>query len=131
MLQFNPKKDNLKAVSAIMDILTACGCAPTVKKTDDGNAIVKVNAPTVNKKYLISIKTPRGACASIGYYADTPEKNYRVYYCGSDTGERFEYIGNAARYLEKLAQEWSKNGIANIEFYHGARDDIPRRGSNA
>lgn len=81
--------------------------------------------------YLTAIKTPRGACASICYYADTPEKNYRVYYCGSDTGTRFEYLGNAARSLEKLAVTWEKIGIAGVVREYTHPDQVPRRGSNA
>lgn len=83
------------------------------------------------KKYLVLLETPRGVVCNIGYYADTPNKNYRVYYCGSDTGRRFEYLGNAARYLEKLMQAWKNNGITGIKKRYAAREDIPRRGSNA
>jgi hypothetical protein len=83
------------------------------------------------KKYLVSIQTPRGAIASIGYYADTPSKNYRIYYCGSDTGDRYEYIGNAARSLEKLAGTWRENGIMGIVKKYATVGEIPRHGSNA
>lgn len=82
------------------------------------------------KKYLTSIKSGCGSCAAIGYYTDTPDKNYRIYYCGSDTGERFEYIGNAARYLEKLAETWNKNGVTGITKQYSTADKIPRHGSN-
>ena len=83
------------------------------------------------KKYLANIRTPHGASVSIGYYADTPNKNYRLYYCGSDTGDRFEYIGNAARALETLAEKWRENGITEIIKSYATKKEIPRRGSNA
>lgn len=82
------------------------------------------------KKYLTGIQSGGGSCATIGYYTDTPNKNYRIYYCGSDTGERFEYIGNAARYLEKLAETWNKNGVTGIKKQYSTADKIPRSGSN-
>lgn len=69
------------------------------------------------KKYLTHIRIPDGAWCSVGYYADTPNENYRVYYCGSDSGRHYERIGNAARYLEKLAEQWERNGRAVIRDY--------------
>lgn len=83
------------------------------------------------KRYLIEIKSPRGTVCNIGYYADTPNKNYRVYYCGSDTGLRYERIGNAARHLNRMAGWWSFHGVTGIECRYGTIDEIPRRGSNA
>ena len=50
MLEFNPKKDNMCAVSAIVDILKVCGCNPIVKTTDNGNAIIRVNAPLLEEE---------------------------------------------------------------------------------
>lgn len=50
MLQFNPQKDNMRAVRSIMDILGACGCNPTVTATEDGNAIIQVNAPAMDNR---------------------------------------------------------------------------------
>jgi hypothetical protein len=50
MLEFNPKKDNMHAVSAIVDILKMCGCNPIVKTTDNGNAIIRVNAPLLKEE---------------------------------------------------------------------------------
>jgi hypothetical protein len=82
------------------------------------------------KKYLVSISA-RGACSSIAFYTDTPTKNYRVYYNGSDSGLRFERLGNASRHLERLAQYWQYNGIAAIKREYAAKNEIPRRGSNA
>lgn len=82
------------------------------------------------KKYLIAIKSG-GACASVAYYADTPAKNYRVYYNGGDSGKRFEKIGNASRHLERVAALWRYNGAITIERIYASRDGIPRRGSNA
>ena len=85
-----------------------------------------------NKKYLSTIISPRGVCVSIAYYADTPSKNYRIYYCGSDTGARYEKIGNAARRLERYAQGWKKYGnVQNVKKTFSTVDEIPRRGSNA
>ena len=83
------------------------------------------------KKYLTQIKSGRGACVHIAYYADTPDKNYRVYFNGHDSGRRYEKIGNAAHFVEYIAQLWTQNGQTNILYKYGTRDDIPRRGSNA
>jgi hypothetical protein len=85
----------------------------------------------VMKKYLIQISAPGGVIAAIGFYADTPGKNYRIYYCGSDTGARFERLGNAAHALEKLAAAWENNNVPQIKKTFGTLDDIPRHGSNA
>jgi hypothetical protein len=85
-----------------------------------------------DKKYLAKITSPRGVCVSIAYYADTPSKNYRVYYCGSDTGARYENLGNAARRLERYAEDWRKYGnVTDIKKEFSTADEIPRRGSNA
>ena len=83
------------------------------------------------KTYLTAIKSSHGTTANIAYYADTPDKNYRVYYCGSDTGTRFEHLGNASRYLEKMADSWQKFDHVIIFKKYTTRDEIPRRGSNA
>lgn len=83
------------------------------------------------KKYLIYINNSNSrACANVAYYADTPSKNYRVYYCGSDTGLRFDRLGNASRALERLAGIWEQNGF-EVKKQHAKKDEIPRRGSNA
>ena len=82
------------------------------------------------KEYLISIKSG-SACASIAYYADTPCKNYRIYYNGSDIGLRYEKIGNASRHLARVALVWMINGITELQREFGTVDAIPRRGSNA
>lgn len=37
----------MNATKQIMDILTACGCKPAATVDQDGNAIIKVNAPAV------------------------------------------------------------------------------------
>lgn len=83
------------------------------------------------KKYLIQIKGGHGGRVHIAYYADTPNKNYRVYYNGSDSGQRYEKIGNAARFVETIAAAWARNGQTNIFRIYGTKNDIPRRGSNA
>ncbi len=115
----------MNAYNEIGSILSAMGAIPEI--TDNG---VKVNAPTVSKKtYLIGIKSGSTA-AHIGYYADTPDRNYRIYYCGSDTGERFKYIGYAAKHLMKLAEQWECLGF-RVTYTYGTRDDVPRRGTNA
>lgn len=82
------------------------------------------------KKYLMLVADKHGAHFSIAYYTDTPKKNYRVYYCGSDTGERFEYLGNAQRYVEKATRLWEKRD-PNLFKIYVTKDEIPRRGSNA
>ena len=38
----------MNATKNIIDILKACGCAPTVTTDGRGNDQIKVNAPTVN-----------------------------------------------------------------------------------
>jgi hypothetical protein len=76
---------------------------------------------------IIGIKSPRGVTVTIGYYPDTPNKNYRIYYCGSDTGERYEYPGNASRRLQRYAHDWTHHGITDITLISGSVSDIPRR----
>ena len=36
-----------KSIKAITDVLTACGCDPVATTDANGDAIIKVNAPTV------------------------------------------------------------------------------------
>lgn len=38
-----------QATKAITDILTACGCKPAATVNQDGDIIIKVNAPTVTR----------------------------------------------------------------------------------
>jgi hypothetical protein len=83
------------------------------------------------KKYLIRLKSGYGARVHIAFYADTPNKNYRVYYNGHDTGKRYEKIGNAARYLRYISERWNENGQNNIVYEYGTKNAIPRRGTNA
>jgi hypothetical protein len=85
-----------------------------------------------NRRYLLSITSSRGVTCNVAYYADTPDKNYRVYYCGSDTGLRYARLGNAARYIENRAYWWKRHDpdIA-ISMKYGTAADVPRRGSNA
>ena len=85
-----------------------------------------------NNRYLLSITSPRGVTCNVAYYADTPNKNYRIYYCGTDTGARYDRLGNAARYIARLAQwwKWHEPAILITEKY-GTAADVPRRGSNA
>lgn len=78
------------------------------------------------KNYTIKIKHPKtGAVLSIGAYADAMPKPFRIYYEGRDTGKRFEYLGNAARYLEKVAKEWN-----TTEKETGNAATIPATGSD-
>ena len=77
------------------------------------------------KEYTIAIKSPRGATVNIGWYPDTPNKNYRIYYCGSDTGLRYERLGNASKRIERYANDWKKHGITNITRQFGTSQDIP------
>lgn len=37
----------MNATKQIIDILTACGCKPVATVDDNGNAVIKVNAPTI------------------------------------------------------------------------------------
>lgn len=82
------------------------------------------------KKY-IQCATNGEISISIAFYADTPAKNYRLYYCGSDTGARYEYLRNAEKALLKLVQAQRKNGITGHIFKYCTKNTIPRRGSNA
>lgn len=85
-----------------------------------------------SKKYLISITSGRGVVCSIAYYTDTPDKNYRIYCNGSDTGDRYEKLGNAARRLAETARAWeTRSGVRVIDRQYATRDEIPQRGSNA
>lgn len=82
-------------------------------------------------KKLIQITAANGVIANIAFYADTPNKNYHIYYCGSDTGERFERFGNASRWLERLRKAWIYNNVPDVKQIFGTKNEIPRRGSNA
>lgn len=78
------------------------------------------------KKYTAKITHPKtGAILSIEAYADAMPKPFRIYYNGRDTGRRYEYIGNAARYLEKVARDWFTD-----EKETGNAKTIPVKGSN-
>lgn len=76
--------------------------------------------------YAAECRTDSGAILSIGFYKDTPNKNYRIYYDGSDTGKRYERLGNAAREIKRVAIEQRKNGVKNTVIYK-TRSEIPTR----
>ena len=38
----------MNAAKNIMDILSACGCKPAATVDQDGNAVIKVNAPALD-----------------------------------------------------------------------------------
>ena len=84
-----------------------------------------------NKLYLTKFSIPARLNVHIAYYADTPTKNYRIYYNGADSGARFEYLGNAARALMELLTEQKKHGVHGHILTYGTRGTIPQRGSNA
>lgn len=79
------------------------------------------------KEYIIAIKSPRGTTVSIGWYPDTPNKNYRIYYCGVDTGERYDRLGNASRRLHRYVRDWTAHGVKGITAIYGNAADIPIR----
>ena len=83
----------------------------------------------MNKTYLTKIQYLNSATMHIGAYTDTPNKPFRVYYCGRDTGKRYEKIGNAARYLEKIAEQWDKQRPGTKRTYTTA-SEIPVTGSS-
>lgn len=83
--------------------------------------------PRTEKRYIIAISSPRGVTVNIGWYPDTPDKNYRIHYCGSDTGLRYERLGNAARRIERYAADWTRHGVTNITRHLGTAQDIPKR----
>ena len=68
---------------------------------------------------------------SIAFYADTPDKNYRIYYCGSDTGARYDRLGNAENALLNIVRAQALNGVRGHIFHTCTKDEIPRRGSNS
>ena len=81
------------------------------------------------KKYLQSIEYA-DSVLSIAFYADTPNKNYRIYFCGSDTGARYEYLGNAEKYLLDMLHRWEQlPGTVRKNYCY--KNEIPRRGYNA
>jgi hypothetical protein len=41
-----------KAATAIIDILTACGCKPAAMVNNNGDIIIKVNAPEIKRKEI-------------------------------------------------------------------------------
>lgn len=88
----------------------------------------------MKKQYLLSItgKRPDGKSItfSAGFYCDTPNKNIRLYYDGSDAGYRYEYLGNASRHLEDTARGWAEYGVSVTRKY-GTKEEMPLSGSNA
>lgn len=81
----------------------------------------------MNKKvYTIAVQHETGAILSIGVYADAMPGPFRIYYEGRDTGRRFEKVGNAARYLEKVFHEW---GPKAKKITAGKVDDLPKKGT--
>lgn len=72
------------------------------------------------KKYITGIKYTgsggRYLSLYVDYYPDTPNKNLRIYYLGSDMGQRYEYLGNAAREIERVRNCWIENGIPADEI---------------
>lgn len=81
----------------------------------------------MNKYHLIEIRSPRGAFVQIQYYPHTPTHNYRIYYCGSDTGLRYERLGNASRRLRRYMQDWEAHGVEDIRAKFGAAESVPLR----
>lgn len=82
------------------------------------------------KKYIYRVNNEKIEI-SIAFYADTPNKNYRLYYCGSDTGARYEYLGNAEKALLNIVRDQMLNGVRGHVFHLATKNEIPRRGSNA
>ena len=77
------------------------------------------------KDYTIAIRHENGATLTIGAYCDiSNDKYFRIYYCGSDTGRRYSKIGNAVRYLEKVAKDWHTDRITK-----GSVKTIPATGA--
>lgn len=66
------------------------------------------------KRYLtgIGIRGVAEWLVCIKYYQDTPDKNHRIYYCGGDSGVRYQHLGNASKVLERYISRWVSNGIA-------------------
>ena len=62
------------------------------------------------KNYLYKITSDNGATAEIVIDSDNLKPVF-IYYCGSDSGVRYERIGNAARCLEKLAANWEAHNF--------------------
>jgi len=83
----------------------------------------------MQKTYLTKIQYLKAATMHIGANTDTPDKPFRVYYCGRDTGRRYAKIGNASRYLEKIAMQWDDTSKRCTRSYTKA-SEIPVTGSN-
>lgn len=79
------------------------------------------------KKYLYLIQSKNGSVINIAFYPDTPNKNYRIYLNGSDTGYRYEYLGNASRELKRILLAWDKNGVAYNRIEYATKKEIPIR----
>lgn len=72
------------------------------------------------KQYLLSIKSGCGANMNIIAQTDSTKPIY-IYYCGHDTGKRYISVGAAARYLEKIADQWGNQTIKE----YGTTEKIP------
>lgn len=75
------------------------------------------------KNYLLKIDSTHGATVYFEINSDSTKPIY-IKYCGRDTGRRYCKIGNAARYLEKIAAQWGpetvkKYGTAEQLHYYG------------
>lgn len=74
------------------------------------------------KKYLIGIISDNGTSAHIIANSDN-SKPYIIRYCGSQTGNNYSTIWGAARQLEKLRNNWRKNGRSVMDV-HGTPDVV-------
>lgn len=68
----------------------------------------------MKKLYCIAIDSKHGAVMNIGIQTDSTTPVY-IYYNGRDTGKRYKNIGSAARYLEKIAQQWGSDAVPEYE----------------
>lgn len=81
------------------------------------------------KKYLIAISTDKGGRIALGLNSDSLKPVF-IYHFTSDTGARYERIGNASRYLEKLARILEANGCT-VSRTFGTASAVPVCGCSA
>jgi hypothetical protein len=76
------------------------------------------------KKYLIEIRSNTGSALAVSINGDTPSCPFSI------GGNLWAYMTpwNAARRLEKIAQEWEKRG-RNVDRIFGHVYDMPKKGN--
>lgn len=73
----------------------------------------------MNKMHLTHIQYLQAATMAIVVSNANPDKPFRIYYCDRDTGRCYARIGNASRYLEKIARQWDQHNPGCKRTYSG------------